>query len=87
MKYLLILSMVIFTGCFSLSVKGEYSNYQHEFYKMLSRPFTETDRQKMETRFKELKVRVENENYSKKVKEKFYRDIDYYLMVLEDLKD
>lgn len=87
MKYLLLLSMLLFTGCFSLGVKGEYRSYQNEFYDMVSKPFNEKERQELEIRFKKLKSKVLSGDYSKGEKEKFEKDINYYLMVLDDLKD
>ena len=87
MKYLLPLSMLLFTGCFSLGVKGEYKNYQNDFYGMVARPFKESERQELETQFKDLKTKVSDSDYSKKEKEKLESGIEYYLMILEDLKD
>jgi hypothetical protein len=79
--------MVLFTGCFSLGVRGEYKSYQNEFYKMVSKPFTEKERKYLEKRFEDLKDKIQKGEYSKKEKEKYEKDINYYLMVLEDLKD
>lgn len=87
MKYLFLFSMLLFTGCFSLGVKGEYRSYQNEFYDMVSQPFKEKERQKLEDQFKDLKRKVSTGDYSKSEKEKLENDIDYYLMVLDDLKD
>lgn len=87
MKYLFLFSMLLFTGCFSLGVKGEYRSYQNEFYDMVSQPFKEKERQKLENQFKDLKRKISTGDYSKSEKEKLENDIDYYLMVLDDLKD
>ncbi len=87
MKYLFLFSMLLFTGCFSLGVKGEYRSYQNEFYDMVSQPFKEKERQKLEDQFKDLKRKISTGDYSKSEKEKLENDIDYYLMVLDDLKD
>lgn len=87
MKYLLLLSMLLFSGCFSLGIKGEYRSYQKEFYDMVSKPFNEKERQELEVQFKKLKSKVSSGDYSKSEKEKFEKDINYYLMVLDDLKD
>ncbi|MGL4510261.1 hypothetical protein [Cetobacterium sp.] len=87
MKYLLILSMLLFTGCFSLGIKGEYKSYQNEFYDMVAKPFKEKEREELERQFKDLKTKVSTSDYSKKDKEKLESGIEYYLMVLEDLKD
>lgn len=87
MKYLLVLSMLLFTGCFSLGIKGEYRSYQSEFYDMVAKPFREKEREELENQFKELKEKVSTSDYSKKEKEKLESGIEYYLMVLEDLKD
>ncbi|MGL5278232.1 MAG: hypothetical protein ACRC8M_03985 [Cetobacterium sp.] len=87
MKYLLISSMLLFTGCFSLGIKGEYKSYQNEFNHMVAKPFKEKERKELESQFKDLKMKVSTSDYSKKEKEKLESGIEYYLMVLEDLKD
>ena len=87
MKYLLLLSMLLFTGCFSLGIKGEYKSYQNDFYDMVAKPFREKEREELETQFEDLKIKVSASDYSKKEKEKLENSLEYYLMVLEDLKD
>ncbi|MGL6065859.1 MAG: hypothetical protein ACRC0R_02190 [Cetobacterium sp.] len=87
MKYLLIFSMILFTGCFSIGIRRDYQNYQNDFYKLVSNPIIEKDRSELEQKFKSFKNRVSKEEYSKREKEKIIVDIDYYLMILEDLKD
>ncbi|MGL5356252.1 MAG: hypothetical protein ACRDAQ_06860 [Cetobacterium sp.] len=87
MKYLLIFSMILFTGCFSIGVRRDYQIYKNDFYKLVSNPIIEKDRSELEQKFKSFKNRVSKEEYSKREKEKTIVDIDYYLMILEDLKD
>lgn len=87
MKYLLIFSMILFTGCFSIGVRRDYQNYKNDFYKLVSNPIIEKDRNELEQNFKSFKNRVSMGEYSKREKEKIIVDIDYYLMILEDLKD
>lgn len=87
MKYLLIFSMILFTGCFSIGIRRDYQNYQNDFYKLVSNPIIEKDRSELEKKFKSFKNRVSTGEYSKREKEKIIVDIDYYLMILEDLKD
>lgn len=87
MKYLLALSMLLFTGCFSLGIRGEYKSYQNDFYNMVAKPFNEKEREELENQFKNLKTKVSTSSYSKREKERLEKDIKYYLMILEDLKD
>ncbi|MGL4652229.1 hypothetical protein [Cetobacterium sp.] len=88
MKNLLILSIgLLFTGCFSVGLRGDYRSYQNDFYNLVSKPIKERDRKELEDQFKELKTRISGKDFSKKDKENLLWDIDYYLMVLEDLKD
>ena len=47
MKYLLILSTLLFTGCFSLGIKGEYKSCENEFYDMVAKPFKEKEREEL----------------------------------------
>ena len=62
-------------------------SYQNDFYDMVAKPFREKEREELETQFKDLKIKVSASDYSKKEKEKLENSIEYYLMVLEDLKD
>ncbi|MGL4642404.1 MAG: hypothetical protein ACRCVB_04900 [Cetobacterium sp.] len=88
MRNLLILSIgLLFTGCFSVGLRGDYRSYQNDFNNLVSKPIKEKDRKELENQFKELKVKVYAEEFSKKDKESLLQDIDYYLMILEDLKD
>lgn len=87
MKYLLFFFILLFTGCFSLGIKGEYKSYQNDFYSMVSKPFKEKERLQLEAQFKDLKTKISTGNYSESEKEKFEKNINYYLMVLDDLKD
>ncbi|MGL4988168.1 MAG: hypothetical protein ACRCYT_04855 [Cetobacterium sp.] len=87
MKYLLIFSMAFITGCVSVGIRGEYRGYQDDFYEIVSNPIKEKNRKELETKFKELKIKISKGNYTNREKEKFIRDVDYYLMVLDDLKD
>ncbi|WP_297596606.1 hypothetical protein [uncultured Cetobacterium sp.] len=86
-KYLLLLVITLISGCMSLGVSKEYKSYQNDFYKLVSNPFKESQRRELENQFKSLKKRVQSGDYSKKEKMILSKDIDYYLMVLEDLKD
>ncbi|MEG0068190.1 hypothetical protein [Cetobacterium sp.] len=86
-KYLLFSIMILFSGCISLGVRGEYKSCQSDFYKLVSKPFKEQERQELENQFQELRDKINRGDYSKSEKTALNKDIDYYLMVLEDLKD
>lgn len=85
-KYAIVLStMILFSACSSL--EGNLNKNIYNFDKMVSRPFLEQDRKKLEKEFKNLKKQLQNEEISLEKKRELEKEIDYYLMILEDLKD
>lgn len=86
-KYLIFSILILFSGCISLGVRGEYKSYQNDFYKLVSKPFKEQERQELEDQFLKLRDKINKGDYSKSEKATLNKDIEYYLMVLEDLKD
>ncbi|MGL5089174.1 MAG: hypothetical protein ACRC6Z_07000, partial [Cetobacterium sp.] len=74
MRYILIFSMLLFAGCFSLGVRGEYRTYQNKFYKFVSNPINEKDRNELKKQFENLKTKISSGNYSKREKEENIKD-------------
>lgn len=81
-------SFLFFTGCFSFGVRGEYNSSKSQFYKMVSKPFTGYDVLKTENRFINLKNDIlTDEDMSTADKQELLKQVDYYIMLLNDLKD
>lgn len=86
-KVFLVLIVLFYSGCMSLGIRGDYRKSQSSFEELVSQPFSEADRKKVEQNFKNVKMKLENGDYSENEKKELGGNIDYYLLILEDLKD
>lgn len=86
-KYLIIVYVLLLSGCISFGINREYKQKEKKFDGLVSNSFTENQIIELEEEFKELKTKVNNGDYSEEKKEKLNKEIDYHIMVLTDLKD
>ncbi|WP_297407506.1 hypothetical protein [uncultured Cetobacterium sp.] len=87
-KLFFLFFIVLFTGCISLGIKGEYNSLEKRFDRLVSESFKENERNVLENKFISLKRKVTSDKeLSKYKKRSLNKKIDYYIMVLKDLKD
>lgn len=87
-KLFFLFFIVLFTGCISLGIKGEYNSLEKRFDRLVSEPFKENERNLLENKFITFKRKVaSDEELSNSKKRSLNKKIDYYIMVLKDLKD
>lgn len=85
MKKYILLILLVLGGCSTVQIE----RYQQEFDKMLSGPMTEQQRAQMESKLKRAKqqLKTTKKNITPEQRAQIDKQIDYYLRVLQDLKD
>lgn len=87
-KIFFLFFIVIFSGCISLGVRGDYNSLENQFDSLVSKPIKERDRKSLERKFIKLKKQInKDQEISRDQKIKMNKNIDYYIMILDDLKD
>lgn len=81
-KYLILLTTIFLLGC-----SNEEKRYDESFDELVSEPVTNSKIIAVEKKVQRAKEELKNQNLTSEEKNKLEKQMDYYLRILDDLKN